>query len=354
MKRGRFLAGAAVVAASLAGGTAAFTSQPGATAEDTPTTSTSPQRPTAPVVRRDLSEVDTFDATVDHGESWKLTTAAKGTVTWRPEVGTVIEPGGTLIRVDDKPVVLARGEMPMYREIGRMPGGEKAQLRGADVAQLQDFLRSLGFDDDGALETDGVFGSVTERAIKAWQTASGLPVTGKVDNSQIVFSPVPVRIATAPRVGTQFEHVEVTATTGTLTFEVDDELRSRVRMGAEVVVELANGEQLDATIESLTRADYGDGSGNGDGNWRVTVSLDRLPSDIDGNAKVHVTTVFAEQALTVPVGALLAPANGGFAVEVVDGGTTRLVAVEIGGTVVDGQIDITGDIAEGDLVVVTP
>jgi hypothetical protein len=337
----------------LAAGTSLLASAPATTAAEEPTSSTAPERPTAPVVRRDLSEVDTFDATVDHGESWELATGAKGTVTWRPEVGAVIEPGGTLIRVDDKPVVLARGEMPMYREIGRVQGGEKAQLRGADVAQLQDFLRSLGFDEKGTLQTDGVFGAITERAIKAWQTAFGLPVTGKVDSSQLVFSPTSVRIATAPRVGTQFEKIEVTTTTGILTFDVEEDKKPRVGVGTEVVVELEDGTRLDGTIESLTSPEDGDDD-NGAQKWRATVTVDGLPGDTGGGVQVQVTTVFAKQALTVPVGALLAPANGGFAVEVVDGGTTRLVVVEIGSTVVDGQIDITGDIAEGDVVVVTP
>ena len=54
--------------------------------------------------------------------------------------------------------------------------------------------------------------------------------------------------------------------------------------------------------------------------------------------------------LAVPVEAVLALAEGGYAVEVVDGATTHLVGVELG-PFVDGQVEVVGDVAEGDTVV---
>ena len=56
--------------------------------------------------------------------------------------------------------------------------------------------------------------------------------------------------------------------------------------------------------------------------------------------------------LAVPVEALLALAEGGYAVEVSDGdGTTHLVGVELG-VFADGLVEITGDVEAGDQVVV--
>ena len=56
--------------------------------------------------------------------------------------------------------------------------------------------------------------------------------------------------------------------------------------------------------------------------------------------------------LAVPVEALLALAEGGYAVELAhDDGTTSLVAVELG-AFADGWVEVTGDVAEGDEVVV--
>ena len=65
---------------------------------------------------------------------------------------------------------------------------------------------------------------------------------------------------------------------------------------------------------------------------------------------VRVVTRAAEDVLAVPVEALLALAEGGYAVELAhDDGTTSLVAVELG-AFADGWVEVTGDVAEGDQV----
>jgi hypothetical protein len=66
---------------------------------------------------------------------------------------------------------------------------------------------------------------------------------------------------------------------------------------------------------------------------------------------VIVERVIAEDALTVPVGALLAVAGGGYVVERVTAGGIDRVAVEPG-QFADGLVEVTGDITEGDEVVV--
>ena len=54
----------------------------------------------------------------------------------------------------------------------------------------------------------------------------------------------------------------------------------------------------------------------------------------------------------MPVEALLALAEGGYAVEVDDGGAaTHLVGVELG-VFADGWVEVTGDVEAGDQVVV--
>jgi len=66
---------------------------------------------------------------------------------------------------------------------------------------------------------------------------------------------------------------------------------------------------------------------------------------------VHSTIVEASDVLIVPVSALLAVAEGGFAVEVIDPSGTHLVRVDVG-TVVDARAEISGDIDAGAHVVV--
>ena len=65
-----------------------------------------------------------------------------------------------------------------------------------------------------------------------------------------------------------------------------------------------------------------------------------------------VVDVVAEDALIVPASALLALAEGGFAVEVPAPDGTRLVGVDVG-EVLDGRAEVSGrDIAEGGQVVI--
>ena len=69
---------------------------------------------------------------------------------------------------------------------------------------------------------------------------------------------------------------------------------------------------------------------------------------------VQVVSTAAENVVAVPVEALLVLAEGGFAVELVDddgASTSHLVSVELGASA-DGWIQVTGDVAEGDTVVV--
>jgi multidrug efflux pump subunit AcrA (membrane-fusion protein) len=67
---------------------------------------------------------------------------------------------------------------------------------------------------------------------------------------------------------------------------------------------------------------------------------------------VRVVTSAAEGVLAVPVDALMALAEGGYAVERVGtgpDGASELVAVELG-AFADGWVEVTGDVAEGDQV----
>jgi multidrug efflux pump subunit AcrA (membrane-fusion protein) len=70
--------------------------------------------------------------------------------------------------------------------------------------------------------------------------------------------------------------------------------------------------------------------------------------------RVEITTGGVDNALSVPVTALVGKAGGGFAVEVVrDGGRRELVAVKLGlFDSAGGRVQVEGDLHEGDLVVV--
>jgi hypothetical protein len=85
----------------------------------------------------------------------------------------------------------------------------------------------------------------------------------------------------------------------------------------------------------------------------VTVTGDD-PDALARHDHTTVTVAFTatrrDDVLTVPVAALLALAEGGYGLELVDGSATRVVAVETG-LFAAGRVEVTGDgLAEGQRV----
>jgi multidrug efflux pump subunit AcrA (membrane-fusion protein) len=80
----------------------------------------------------------------------------------------------------------------------------------------------------------------------------------------------------------------------------------------------------------------------------AATGLDEAPVDVD------IVEDRAEDVLAVPVAALLALAEGGYAVEIDTGsGKTRLVRVETG-MYAGGSVEITSSELEGGMLVVVP
>ncbi|GIU91801.1 MAG: hypothetical protein KatS3mg011_0707 [Acidimicrobiia bacterium] len=102
--------------------------------------------------------------------------------------GDVVGPGEVVYTVNLRPVVVAEGEVPMFRSL-------RLRDRGADVAQLQRLLAYLGLYSGDA---DGWYGTATRTAVRVWQRALGVEDTGVVEAGDLVFVPaLPARIAVA-------------------------------------------------------------------------------------------------------------------------------------------------------------
>ena len=109
-----------------------------------------------------------------------------------------------------------------------------------------------------------------------------------------------------------------------------------VRDISRIVVTVGQGPDAARVVEVLIDLLTEDAAGD----------LDEAPVDVD------VVTNRAQNVLAVPVEALLALAEGGYALEVAeDDGGTRLIGVDIG-TFADGLVEVMGDVAPGDRVVV--
>lgn len=145
---------------------------------------------TTTVQRRTLVEHATVDGTLSYEGEQEVYDRLSGTFTWLPAVGAVIERGGALFRIDDRPVVLMYGSVPAYRAL------KEGVSDGPDVEELNENLKALGYDPYGAIGTLDSFGEATAAAVRRWQEAQGLTQTGEVQLGAVVFAPGPRRVTT--------------------------------------------------------------------------------------------------------------------------------------------------------------
>ena len=103
----------------------------------------------------------------------------------------VVSAGAVLYTVDLRPVVVALGQIPAFRDLAE---GDS----GTDVRQLQDFLIAEGY---LRAQADGKFGAATTAGVKAWQRAVGVERTGSVGASDLVYVPeLPARVSLTDKV----------------------------------------------------------------------------------------------------------------------------------------------------------
>lgn len=343
MTRNTFLAG--VVALGLVA--AGCTTQPGETGAPP---ATEPDTELVPVIRQDVIETVTVEATVGNGMSVGLPIEAEGIVTWVSAPDTVLRSGDVVVEVAGRPVVLLVGETPLYRplrQVARWERDEAGTLLGAqtgpDVAQLQQFLLDEGFDDAKRLTVDDVFGPSTERAVKAWQKSVGHPATGIVDSSQMLFMTTELLLQTQLIVGQDFAPIEATGTSTILHVIGSTSLREFFPEGAQV--DARPNDPLVGVVTRSSRITVGESN---DIRQLIEITIeDSTPSELGQSVQIIGTITRATDATTIPVRALVATSSGGWQVET---GSGERVGVELVDVVTTTAI--VNGLEEGDEVVV--
>jgi len=307
---------------------------------------------TAEVARRDLAQTETFDGTLAFADSRTVVTQSMGTVTALAAEGSTRRRGQILYRVDQRPVILLIGRAPAWRRL-------EEGIEGRDVLQLERNLKRLGYE-PGTVDRE--FDSDTEEAVEDWQADLGVDETGAVEPGDILFSRELVRVgAHSATVGESVQPgtpiLEISSSTQVVTVELELADRTLVARGDQVTVELPDESEIAgriAGIGSVAQATTDEETGEETGSTvEVTIRLsERARGLTQAPVDVVVVTDSQEGVLAVPVTALVALLGGGYAVEVPNAQTTRLVQVEPG-MYADGYVEIAeGDLAEGDTVVV--
>lgn len=355
-RRTLVIAGACFVAALLVVGIGVSrTASNAAEASDAPTTSNKPKTTSVAVERRDLVAHEEVNGDLGYPDPRPIASPRQGTVTAAPELGDVVERGESLLTIDDRVFPLFYGEVPLWRSLSA------ASTDGPDIAQLEANLVALGFASADELTVDEHFDAATQAAVIEWQESLGVTANGVVEVGDLVFQPGPVRIKSVETdVGEQAQGPALQVTDAERLVEVrldvaDQDLTAE---GDAVQIDLGDGQTVAGTVQSVGKVATAEESNdpNADTESKITVLIALDDPTSTGNldeapVEVQFTTSAATDVLAVPVQALLALAEGGYAVEVERGGSTELVGVELG-KFADGYVEITGSVDEGEKVVV--
>ena len=392
--RRRWIAGGAVVVVVAAAVALAVTNPFRARASST-TGRVSYQTSTATVTRQSLTEQTQEDATLGDAGSYSVVNQAQGsagssgssgsssgtgggTYTSLPAVGQVVRQGQVLYAVSGSPVVLLYGNTPAYRDLSE-------GATGPDVTELNADLVTLGYvtgADLGARSGRDYYSAETAYGVELLQAHLGETETGSLNLGAAVFVPRAIEVTgygTSTVLGgpASAGAVVLTAssTTAVVTIDLDASLQSEVHNGEPVSITLPDGSSTPGVVSSVSNVATSSSSSSSSSNSSsdssssdssssgsaatvtVEVSLDNPKATGSLNqapVEVTITTGSVSNALVVPVNALLAQSNGGYAVEVISAsGRRHLVAVTPG--VFDdaaGLVQVTGNLAPGQKVVV--
>ncbi|MEU0425056.1 hypothetical protein ABZ235_15860 [Streptomyces canus] len=368
---------------------------------------------TAVVTRSDLSNAQTLDGTLGYGRTTTVKGGRTGLITWLPAAGTTVRRGEPLYRVDNVPVPVFYGSTPLYRtlEAEGTTGpdvktvADNLRALGYDMGVQPPVgtwitprpvapdappgqpatgatAGSAGSAGPGAASTpadaapsapssptapvrvkrgDAVLTAGLIAAVKRWQTAVGMPSNGVLGVGDISVLSGAVRVD-----GVQAQLADaadgtlmtVTSTAKSVTVSVDPGEAGSMRRGDEVTVTLPDDSTARGTIASVgATVRAGDASSGDDtsGQPRLTVGIALRDSAAvrglnSAPVQVKFTSETRKSVLTVPIGALLALREGGYAVRLPGG---RLVAVRTG-MFSKGVVEISGDgISAGTKVVTT-
>ncbi|WP_306214061.1 efflux RND transporter periplasmic adaptor subunit [Actinoplanes sp. RD1] len=313
---------------------------------------------TVEITKGDLSTSSTLGGTLGYGAPRVVKGAAAGVVTWLPKTGKVVKRGGVLYRVNDAPVPLFLGSPPLYRTLAAK------DTTGRDVAMVNRNLKALGYATGVQPLTVGkkdvrkgedVLTAALLAAIKRWQRDTGMPEDGKLEVGDVAVLPAAVRVesvSAVPGDAAAAELMTVTPTRKVVTVQASPDEAGSLDEDDKVGLRMPDGTESTGRIGAIaTVAQPGEDPG-GQQQVAITVTLDDpdAAGRLDGGSiEVRVPGESRKGVLTVPVNALLALQEGGYALQLPDG---SLVQAETG-LFAKGMVEVSGAGLRAGLRVVT-
>jgi hypothetical protein len=336
------------------------------------------------VTRQNLSSQTQVSATLGFAGSYTVINQAGGseasggatqpessaTYTTLPAVGQVVSQGEVLYSVSGEPVVLLYGTTPAYRALSE-------GMSGSDVQQLNADLVALGDATTNQLDpSSDYFSAETAYALTQLQAHLGVTENGTLGLGQAVFLPTSARVTSvsvtlgAPAQGGTAV-LQATSTVRQVNIALDASEQAEVAVGDHVTITLPNNLTTPGVISSVgtvatTPSSAGSGSASPeDSGSSSTPTITVLVNPTDPAAtggwdqapvNVTITTGAVQNALVVPIDALLARSTGGYVVEVAGtDGTRRFVVVSLGlFDDADGLVQVTASGLHAGQQVVVP
>ena len=347
-----------LVVAVLVGVVLAGANLPLLTQEDTANAAATPVVPvsTATIQQRTMESTEAFEGTLGYAGEGVIISGMNGVYTDLPEAGDILTLGDEVYEVD--------GTNTSYLMYGRRPAYRALDIdsdNGPDIKQLEASLDAIGFPNvmGKRFKPDWNFQARTETAIEKWQKRTNQDQDGRIEMGEVTFMPGDVRITeVVPQLGTRAQAGQVVAYTSdtdlVVMLDLEADRRDILAKGDQVSVELPDGTDAAGEVTEISSVAQ-TLPGASEPTVEVTIELEdtAVVGDLDG-AEVTVSVVRETRpdVLTVPVDALLALREGGYAIEMVaDDGSTYLVAAEVG-LFDDFGVEVSGNFSAGDAVVV--
>jgi peptidoglycan hydrolase-like protein with peptidoglycan-binding domain len=303
---------------------------------------------TGTVERRTLAERLTATGTVGYAGESTVLARLSGTVTALPAVGDVVGRGERLFAVSGEPVFLMYGAVPAYRDLS------DGVSEGRDIEQLERNLASLGYS-PGVVDDDYTW--ETAEAVRHWQEAHGLEVTGEVELGRVVFARGAQRVTALEGTlgealggggggesGSEGEAeapstpvLRTSSTRRVVTVDLEADQQSIAHRGQKVKVVLPGGAEVPGEVRGLVATEPSGGEEGGgeeaEPGVEATVAVTgrhRIPALDGATANVLFTEQVRKGVLSVPLTALVAIGGDRFAVYVREGAARRQVVVKPG------------------------
>lgn len=217
--------------------------------------------------------------------------------------------GDELYSVDLRPVVAGEGEIPSFGSVGMGTSGQM-------VKQVQRFLAELDF---YLGEQDGKFGRSTFNAVRSWQKAAGYPVTGEVQDGDIVWLPeLPIRVflsdelALGQRVAVGEGRIKALADQPRLELALTPTQVSLAPIGTQVQISSPRGNEWTGLVQHHNQREEETGAGTiyatlhgDDGESICGLECDEIPHDGESYLTGLIRTVPAQSGLILPTSAII-------------------------------------------------